>query len=432
MVSQAGAAVWRVPVVLTVRNFSLPDLPQARTMLFYSQDNINRRYLGQAEPEPGSAAYTQGLRIADRHFQLAHRHKISLISEYNTFAEMNGQWLRRLNGRLFTAGEGYAGVGAGVGNNVYSIGTYSSWPWYGQGEAAMRTNTDAWVNWFESHSLGTATDYFLYLIDESDEFARTERWAQWINNNPGPGRRLMSLATISLPQARASVPSLDIPTSAMHCGPREAWRTAAQACIAAPDKRFYFYNGARPASGSFATEDDGVALRVNGWIQFKKGIDRWFYWESTYYRNYQGCLSGDRAETNVFQQAVTFGCDERSDQSLGRTGWNYFNGDGVLFYPGTDVRFPGDSYRVRGPLASLRLKHWRRGIQDADYLALASAVNPARTNVIVNRMIPRVLWEYGVSDPADPTYVYTNISWPIDPDRWEAARRELADIIEGR
>jgi hypothetical protein len=35
-----------------------------------------------------------------------------------------------------------------------------------------------------------------------------------------------------------------------------------------------------------------------------------------------------------------------------------------------------------------------------------------------------------VSDPEDPTWVLTDISWSIDPDDWEAARAELADIIE--
>jgi len=34
-------------------------------------------------------------------------------------------------------------------------------------------------------------------------------------------------------------------------------------------------------------------------------------------------------------------------------------------------------------------------------------------------MIPKVLWEYGVENEDDPTYVYTDISWPTDPDAWE-------------
>lgn len=44
-------------------------------------------------------------------------------------------------------------------------------------------------------------------------------------------------------------------------------------------------------------------------------------------------------------------------------------------------------------------------------------------------MLPTVLWEYGIDNPDDPTYVHTDISWSTDPDDWEAARRELAGLI---
>jgi hypothetical protein len=78
----------------------------------------------------------------------------------------------------------------------------------------------------------------------------------------------------------------------------------------------------------------------------------------------------------------------------------------------------------------LRLKHWRRGIQDADYLALAEAVNPEATRAIIQRMIPKVLWDYGVENEQDPTYVYTDISWSNNPDNWKAARKELAILLK--
>ena len=81
---------------------------------------------------------------------------------------------------------------------------------------------------------------------------------------------------------------------------------------------------------------------------------------------------------------------------------------------------------MEGPFASLRLKHWRRGIQDVDYLNLAAAIDPAQTAQIVVNMIPRVLWQVGVTDPDDPTWVLTDISWSTDPDVWEEARAELA------
>jgi hypothetical protein len=318
-----------------------------------------------------------------------------------------------------------------VGNNVYSIGTYGSWGWQDGGREEMWAHSDAWATWFEARGFETPTDFFLYLIDESDDYPQIEQWAQWLNDNPGPGQRLMSMATIDAADAAEHAPSLDIAVFGSDFGPTGQYQAAADTFTSAPDKRFYVYNGTRPASGSFATEDDGVSLRSVPWVQFKKGVDRWFYWDSTYYVNYQ-CYGYDdpESQTNLLQRAQTFGCYEEDDDSLGEAGWNYFNGDGVLFYPGTDTKHPAESYGLLGPIASLRLKHWRRGIQDVDYLTLASAVDPARTAEIVATMVPQVLWEYGVEDLEDPTWVLTDISWSTDPDDWEAARAELASIIE--
>ncbi|TEU19215.1 MAG: DUF4091 domain-containing protein [Anaerolineales bacterium] len=427
-ITEDGALTRQIPINLRVRDFTLPDLPNARTMLAYSPENINDRYLGEdnAYPVPGTAVYNQSLELADRHFQLAHRYKISLIDGDASIEQLDDAWTARLNGELFTPARGYDGVGVKVGNNVYSIGTYGSWPWQDGTQEDMWINTDAWINWFDAQALATPTDYFLYLIDESDDYPQTEQWAQWMEGNPGPGQRLMSMATIGLPTAAAETPSLDVPTSWNWMGLPDVWQNAADSYAANPDKRFYMYNSNRPGSGSFAIEDEGVALRELAWGQYKKGVDRWFYWESTYYDNYQG----NTGQTNVFQQAQTYGELDGFDNVLGETGWNYLNGDGVLFYPGTDKRFPEDSYGVMGPFASLRLKHWRRGIQDVDYLTLAAEIAPERTAEIVNRIIPKVLWEYSVSDPEDPTWLLADISWSTDPDVWEAARAELADLIE--
>ncbi len=425
-ITEGGNLTWEVPVRLQVRDFTLPDLPNARTMLYLSSENINDRYLGDPAPEPGTNEYIQSQQLIDRHFQLAHRHKISLIADHIPIDQMEEAWTSRLSGALFTSERGYEGIGTGVGNNVYAIGVYGTWPWQEGTQADMWANTDAWVRWFDSMALNTPTDYFLYLIDESDDYDQIEQWAQWINSNPGPGGRLMSLATLDLPTAVGNTPSLDIPTSWAQFALPDEWQDAAGNYSADPEKKFFMYNSNRPASGSFAIEDDGVALRELAWGQYKLGIDRWFYWESTYYNNFQG----DMGHTNVFQQAQTFGTLDEIDDVFGETGWNYLNGDGVLFYPGTDLRYPEESYDVIGPFASLRLKHWRRGIQDVDYLILAAEIDPIRTEQIVMRMVPKVLWEVGVTDPEDPTYILSDISWPTDPDLWEQARKELADIIE--
>jgi len=428
--------VLQVPITLRVRGFALPDLPSAKTMLAYSPENINSRYLDDEYPTPGTDKYTQSIELQNRHFQLVHRHKISLINDWDfdvTNETLNDElldaWISRLNGTLFTPEYGYEGIGEGVGNNVFSIGTYGSWYWQEGTEEDMWENTDPWVNWFDSQGFSTPTEYFLYLVDESDDFPQIEQWAIWIENNPGPGKNMMSMATIPLTDAVQHTPSLDIPTSEGTFGLTERWENSLATHRDKQGTKFYMYNGQRPATGSFALEDDGVALRVLAWGQYKMDVDRWFYWESTYYDNYQG----DVGPTNVFQTAHTYGSFEREDDVLGKTGWNYFNGDGVLLYPGTDLQFTEENYGVEGPFASLRLKQWRRGIQDVDYLTLAENIDPIRTAQIIDEMIPVVLWELGCETYQGECdgWIKTDISWPTDPNVWEEARAKLADIIEG-
>lgn len=421
-----GETVKCIPVDLDVRRFALPDVPAAKTMVVLGQADVAERYTGKRWPDPGSPEAATARLVRDRHFQMAHRHRLSLIDGDAGQDQPSAEWLPRLNGSLFTRAKGYSGPGEGVGNGVYSIGTYGSWGWKSGGEAAMRAHADAWETWFAANS--PATERFLYLIDESTDYAQTEQWAAWLKNHPGPGRSLKSFATIPLPDAVSKVPSLDIAASWFAVADPAVWRPALANHLAKPGRAFFMYNGKRPATGSFALEDDGIALRQLAWAQYKMKVDRWFYWESTYYNDYQ---SG-RGQTNVFRTAQTFGSLAGFDEIRGKTGWNYSNGDGVLFYPGTDRLFPAESYGRLGPIASLRLKLWRRGIQDVDYLVLAAKVDPARTAAIVQRMVPKALWEYGVSDPADPTWVRSDIAWSTDPDDWEAARAELADIIEGR
>jgi hypothetical protein len=426
-ITEAGAAPRLIPVELQVYDFSLPDMPTARTMLFYSADNVNERQLGQSWVQGADEARAK--LIQDRYFFLAHRHRISLIgddsyisSDYTAEDHPAGFFAARLRGDFFTAANGYDGPGVNVGNNVYSVMTYgipSSW----QTASGMQTHSDGWVNWFEANA--PQTEYFVYLIDESSDFAQTEQWSQWLANNPGPGRRLKSMATIAIPDAVAHVPTLQVVTSATEIGLASAWAAPADQYAHDPARRFFLYNGFRPVAGCFMTEDDGVALRMNAWIQFKHHVNRWFYWESTYYNDFQSGFG----KRNVFQSAHTFGSFSKVDPVQGETGNNYSNGDGVLFYPGTEHLFPADSYGVDGPFASLRLKQWRRGLQDHDYLTLAAAVDPVAVQSLVDAMIPKVLWEVGVDDPADPTYVHANISWSTDPDVWEAARAQLAQIV---
>lgn len=192
------------------------------------------------------------------------------------------------------------------------------------------------------------------------------------------------------------------------------------------NRKAFQYNGQRPRSPSFATEDDGVSLRVLAWAQRKYGIDRWYFWESTYWNNFQG----NTGQVNVWVTAQTFGFNSIVNASKGETGNNYSNGDGVLFYPGTDTQFPSASKGVAGPIVSLRMKHWRRGIQDMDYEQLARAIDPTAVDALLSASVT-ALFDVTPTDVNDPTYGSRDIGWSTNPADWEAKRVALANIIKG-
>jgi hypothetical protein len=432
VVKIAGVVKYRVPVQLWVRNFTLPDMPSAKTMVATTYKDVAERYTGIPYPGANTSQDMLTKLVMNRQMQLAHRHKVSLIDNNDgasawTFNQPRPEWRPRLSGALFTAANGYRGPGTGVGNNVFSIGTYAEWQkWWGTPTAAtLQSRTNAWESWFAANF--PTTERFLYLAEETDDYATIEKWAGWVKNGTGAGANLKTFATINLINATESIPSLGISGSWFQVGPTAKWENTLNAAHAA-GKQAILYNGQRPAGGSFATEDDGVSLRELAWGQYKKKIDRWFFWLATYYNDFQG----GRGHTNVFVEAQTFGGPPTFDSNRGMTSWNYSNGDGVLFYPGIDSQFPAQSRGLQGPIASLRLKHWRRGIQDVDYITMAARVNPSATEALVQKMVPKVLWELGISDPNDPTWVLAPPSWNTNPDSWEAARLQLAAIIEGK
>ena len=432
-ISESEKKTIELPVELEVLPFTLPDAPSAKTMVYFSESNVNNRYTGVRWDDSGAAtpAKLADMQKVWNNYQLvAHRHKISLVNDggdpLNKKNWKMQRWFPVLTGDLFTAKNGYDGPGVGVSSGIYSIGTYGSWRtkrWSPDSEADMVSNTDKWVNWFEGNF--PDVEYFLYLQDEPKEkdFATVEKWASWIKNNPGPGARMKTLVTSDIMKKTGKMPSVNI--GFVTWGDAAKYRPFMEK-FSQEGKYYWAYNGTRPMDGSFAIEDEGVALRVNAWTQFKLKAKRWFVWESTQYKN----SSRTSLETNVFEQAQTFG--RKNDQlhpKFGETGPEYNNGDGILFYPGTDTVYKNDSYQIMGPIVSLRLKLWRRGLQDYEYLAMAEKKDPVAVKSMVQRMVPRTLWEVGVSEPKDPSYVHTGISWSVDPDHWEKARRELADII---
>jgi len=84
----------------------------------------------------------------------------------------------------------------------------------------------------------------------------------------------------------------------------------------------------------------------------------------------------------------------------------HYNGGGYLFYPGVPCG-------IDGPVASMRLKNLRDGMEDYEYFAiLAARSGDEAVKPVVDRVAPN-WWEY-----------------VRDPQTLLAARRELAEQIQ--
>ena len=419
-IKESGVTTRTIPVSLTVKNFTLPDVPNAKTMLFFDTFEDGKRY--------GTSLQAQ---VAQNNYRITHRHKITLFGYSNGAADQpTAAEIQALDGSLFTAANGYAGPGVSTGLGLYVIGAYHFWAnqWGGETQSIIQTHTNNWEAWFQANS--PSTERFIYLIDESSNYAQTEQWAGWVKNNPG-GNILKTFATLYPVNSVNSVPSLSI-TASVFSYAMNNWPTNVATIEADPLKDFYLYNGQRAGQGSFQTEDDGIALRANPWIQYKHGIDRWFNYHANLWNVYTQYPPRD-----VFNVAQTFGGTPSNDTTWGlivppAQSGNSANGDGVLFYPGTDIVYPANNYDVAGPFMSLRMKYWRRGIQDVDYIAMAAAINPTAVTTIVNAIVPNVLWETpGIGSSGDFWISGTTVGWNETPDDWEAQRLALANIIEG-
>ena len=111
---------------------------------------------------------------------------------------------------------------------------------------------------------------------------------------------------------------------------------------------------------SYVVDASAVRNRAMQWLAFKYEATGELYWDTTY-----AYLSGD-PWTSV---------------------WEFDgNGDGTLFYPGTPAKIGGTTHV---PVASIRLKMIREGMEDYEYLTLLAALgDPGLAKDVVNQLFP--------------------------------------------
>jgi hypothetical protein len=375
-------------IELEIHDVTLPDWP-LKTMYFYERGEISRRINGQASEKLSNAEIYL--------WQLFHRHRITPFYTIFTESDLN-QIIWKLNGSIYTKDNGYEGPAEGYGDDILSLGTYGG---YGKPDGSDLANVEKIADKLTSEDLFTGKDVFVYAIDEDCESTYGKEWVDLLQSSNNSNIKNVEVGW-TCSKHPASQPVDIVMMGSSHYNP-EYVKTAKTY-----GKTVWIYNGWQPCTGAYATDLAAISPRVNGWIQAYYKIKRWFYWETTFWYDWN---KGGLGPYDPFVESETF-----------HNSWgDYGNGDGVLVYPGKQIdQFSEHSIGLDGVIASIRLKNIRRGIQDAGYYQLAARNDYQKANAIVEELIEPVL--SNTSDGEAP-------AWGNSGYRFYALRDSLAQLI---
>jgi hypothetical protein len=404
-ISSGGGISHLIPIELVVLNFTLPDETHFPNMFAIEPGDIARRHGVKFDTD-------EFYEILTSYYQMAHRHRFDLVQSVRNLSQMRRYHQHYLSGSFYTDRFGYEGPGEGIGNQIFSIGLYGGMPMeYGEASPNWTQEdwwegSDLWATWFNQNFPDVSIHKYL-LPDEprtSSDLRTIQAQADWSHNNLGIGGTIPTFVTQWIdPDYQGYV---DIwSTSANHALLRNHPGTDPQDVENEKDagKEWGVYNGYRPATGSTLLDTDAIDFRVIPWIGWKYDLDHYFYWMTTYWTDWQH----DAARWNIFTNP--------------RTATVQRNGSGTFFYPGQDHVYSEENRGLPGPLSSIRMKNWRRGMQDYEYLWLAQRLElGSEVERIVDQVVPAALWD------ADPN---KSVAWPVRGNGFEAYRQELAELI---
>jgi hypothetical protein len=381
-VRDGGRALADIPVELEVAGPALPDR-MSGAMVYYDAHNLGRR--------TGKAASEQSL------WMVLHEHRIAALHNAMTAADVVRQ-IDALDGSLYTRARGYLGPAQGVGDGVLSLGAYGD---LGDPRRESIVAVEQMARAASDAKLWESTEVFLYAIDERCDSPRAGAWRALLRGSSDATLRRVLVAQTCTRDPSAQPVDVAMLNAAWDEGRVRAARTLG--------KDVWVYDGAEPHTGTFRLDADAISPRVNGWLAAMFGVPRWFDWEATYWYGRH-----DAHPVDPFVEAETFHDDDG----------DFENGGGVLVYPGEQVdAFQEHSVGVAGVIPSVRLKNWRRGVEDGAYLEMARTRDAKKADAVSTWLIPAA---FGAATDDDAP------SWGARGDRFFQARRALLAIVTGR
>jgi len=379
-----------IPIELELFDFTLPDQNSMQAMVYYES----------LQPK-----LYQGRDLDAEYHRFAHRNRIELVHAYDIDAVSAA--LGRFDGSDFTKAKGYEGPGLGIGNQIIPRTFYGPGKTFDDRASAWR-EADRWISFLRQKLPNAIT--FLYLPDEPgrSEYNYIRQLADNIHSNPGPGKALPTFVT------KHYVKELDGAIDIWDTGPL-GYDIARANEERQHGHKYWIYNGGRPAAGAIVIDAPATDPRATIWACFKHGVDNYFYWHGVHWQHNRQKV-GERKQ-NVWANLITF--DNRGQPNKPVEDQGYINGDGVLIYPGEDKLHPEQDRGIPGPISTIQLANFRRGLQDHQYLTLARKLKlDAVVNEVLQSVVPRVFSDSG---PA--------IGFSEAGNDYERARYKLAQAI---
>ncbi len=389
----ADGAKETIPIELELFDFTLPDENSMDAMVYYES----------LQPK-----LYQGRDLDPQYHRFAHRQRIELVHGYD-IASVSAA-MGRFDGSDFSKANGYEGPGLSVGNRIIPRTFYGPGKSFDERASAWR-EADSWIS-FLGQKLPNAIT-FLYLPDEPgrSEYNYIRQLAENIHSNPGPGKALPTFVT------KHFVKELDGAIDIWDTGPL-GYDIARANEERERGRRYWIYNGGRPAAGAIVIDAPATDPRATIWACFKHGVDNYFYWHGVHWQHNRQKV-GERKQ-NVWANPITF--DNRGQPNKPVDDQGYINGDGVLIYPGEDKLHPDQDRGIAGPISTIQLANFRRGLQDHQYLTLARKLKlDGVVDESLQAVVPRVFSDSG---PA--------IGFSEAGNDYERARYKLAQAIAKR
>ena len=387
-----GSTLFEIPVKLRVYNFTLPDTNHLMVATHFEQSAM----CAYAGISTFSTAMWE--KWQPRVMNMFHRHRIDANSSQDKFDSLKLHEMGYWNGNRFTAGHGYSGPGAGVGMQIYIPAEYNrnfdnvvSNPPLQPGQAGNYTHSpDGWrrlANDFGGafyDSCGTRVKVLLQPLDEPNGGGgHPEQWrmvdtvADWIRTDAGYGCQNIHIWAdgrgIEMTSANHSPASGFSSSVSAWCPDGEAdnkwagfWTTrgggnaspyysveAMRARLANDHVKGLVgtYN-CRPGYAPTLEWRDHVLAeaRLYPWVLYSYA-DFYWLWTTTYY--------------STVEPLGTMNPWQTLNWGVGASG------GGCYLYFGKDAINTAEDRGIEMPIFSIRLKAFRRGLQDIEYLWLA-------------------------------------------------------------